>query len=136
MLIAALCAGKLADAESMMALKDLMNRLNCDNTRHEALPADMDADTRGSYVANSGIPGIEESDCILLIGTNPRVESPVYNARIRKMFLSGTKVRAGCQRLVACSSCSLTCFSSKPARSGSLPCPLFSTTIWSSMLQW
>ena len=78
----------------MVALKDLMNGVNCDNTRHEALAADMDADTRGSYIANSTIPGVDRADFILLIGTNPRVESPVYNARIRKMFLAGTQARA------------------------------------------
>jgi len=33
---------------------------------------------------NSRIRGIEDSDLLLLIGTNPRIESPVFNARIRK----------------------------------------------------
>jgi hypothetical protein len=86
-------AGKLADAEAMMALKDMMNRLNCNDTRHEALPVNMDADTRSSYIANSTVLGVDKADFILLIGTNPRVESPVYNARLRKMFLNGSKVR-------------------------------------------
>lgn len=81
----------------MIALKDLMNRLGCNDTRHEILPVDTDADARGAYVANSGIAGIDEADYILLIGTNPRVESPVYNARIRKMFLAGTQV-CSCNR--------------------------------------
>lgn len=85
-------AGKLADAESMMALKDLMNRLGCSNTQHEALPVDIDADARGSYIANSTIAGLEKADYVLIIGSNPRVEAPVYNARIRKMFLNGCKV--------------------------------------------
>ena len=87
-----MCAGRLADAESMTLVKDLMNRLNSNNTRHEALPANMDADARSSYLANSTIPGVDKADMILLIGTNPRVESPVFNARIRKMFLCGTQV--------------------------------------------
>ena len=44
---------------------------------------------RGSYIFNPGVRGIDEADAILLIGTNPRVESPVLNARIRKRYLHG-----------------------------------------------
>lgn len=76
----------------MMLLKDFMNRLGCDNTRHEALAVDMDADSRGSYIANSSVLGVDSADYVLLIGTNPRAEAPVYNARIRKATLNGTKV--------------------------------------------
>jgi NADH dehydrogenase (ubiquinone) Fe-S protein 1 len=85
--------GKLADAESMMVLKDMMNRAGCDNTRHETLPPDVDADARSSYTSNSSVVGLEEADYVLLIGANPRAESPVYNARIRKIVLNGAQVR-------------------------------------------
>lgn len=88
--------GKLADAESMALLKDFMNRLGCDNTRHEALPVNMDADSRGSYIANSAVLGVDSADYVLFIGTNPRAESPVYNARVRKAVLNGTKVSPQC----------------------------------------
>ena len=44
---------------------------------------------RGSYIFNPGIRGIEQADAILLIGTNPRWEAPVLNARIRKRYLHG-----------------------------------------------
>jgi NADH dehydrogenase/NADH:ubiquinone oxidoreductase subunit G len=76
----------------MILLKDLMNSFNCNNTVHETLPPNLIADTRGSYIANSSVLGLDKADFILLIGTNPRVESPVYNARIRKMFLNGAQV--------------------------------------------
>jgi NADH dehydrogenase (ubiquinone) Fe-S protein 1 len=76
----------------MILLKDLMNRFNCDNTVHESLPRTLTADTRSSYIANSSVLGLDKADFILLIGTNPRVEAPVYNARIRKMFLNGSQV--------------------------------------------
>ena len=46
---------------------------------------------RAGYLFNTGIAGIEEADAILLIGTNPRLEAPVLNARIRKRL-----VRGGC----------------------------------------
>jgi hypothetical protein len=53
----------------------------------------MAADIRSSYLANTTVAGFEQADVILLVGTNPRLESPVLNARIRKATLDGTKVR-------------------------------------------
>lgn len=86
-------AGKLADAESMLALKDLANRLGSGNIWHEGGFPDMPADVRSTYLANTTVAGLEAADVILLIGTNPRIESPVYNARIRKSWLDGAQVR-------------------------------------------
>lgn len=85
-------AGKLADAESMLALKDLANRLGSGNIWHEGGFPDMPADVRSTYLANTTVAGLEAADVILLIGTNPRIESPVYNARIRKSWLDGAQV--------------------------------------------
>lgn len=77
----------------MVALKDLFNRAGSGRTRHEALPADASADTRGAYLANSAVLGVDTADAILLVGANPRAEAPVYNARIRKAFLNGAQAR-------------------------------------------
>jgi len=44
---------------------------------------------RASYVFNSSIDGIEQADVILIIGSNPRIEAPVLNARIRKRWRTG-----------------------------------------------
>jgi NADH dehydrogenase (ubiquinone) Fe-S protein 1 len=77
-------AGKLADAESLVALKDLMNRMGCENLSLESSFAGLSADIRSSYLFNSTISGIDKADAILLIGSNPRKEAPVLNARIRK----------------------------------------------------
>ncbi|EIE20556.1 NADH:ubiquinone oxidoreductase 76 kDa subunit, partial [Coccomyxa subellipsoidea C-169] len=85
-------AGKLADAESLIALKDLANRLGSGNLKVEAGAPLLDADVRSNYLANSTIAGIDRADVILLIGTNPRMEAPVFNARIRKTFLDGAHV--------------------------------------------
>ena len=41
---------------------------------------------KSNYIFNSSIKGIEESDLILLVGTNPRYEATILNARIRKVF--------------------------------------------------
>lgn len=80
-------AGRLSDAESMVSLKDLMNRLGCGNIKVEAGFHDLDADVRSNYLVNSGVAGVDEADAILIIGSNPRKESPVFNARIRKSWL-------------------------------------------------
>ena len=44
-------------------------------------------ENRSNYLFNSSIEGIEESDLILLIGTNPRFEATILNSRIRKTYL-------------------------------------------------
>ena len=53
----------------------------------------IDNSSRENYLFNSTINGIEESDLILLIGTNPRFEATMLNARIRKAYLNNnTKI--------------------------------------------
>ncbi len=85
--IAAL-AGDLADAESMLALKDLMTALGSPNLDCRQDGAKLGG-PRGSYLFNTTIAGIDTADALLLIGTNPRWEAPVINARIRKRWLRG-----------------------------------------------
>lgn len=41
----------------------------------------MDADVRSNYLMNTSVMGFEVADVILLVGSNPRVEAPVFNAR-------------------------------------------------------
>jgi NADH-quinone oxidoreductase subunit G len=81
-------AGDLCDAESMLALKDLMAALGSANLDCRQDGAKLQAARRDFYTFNTSIAGIEEADAILLIGTNPRREAPVLNARIRKRFLA------------------------------------------------
>ena len=82
-------AGNLADAESMLALKDLMSALGSQNLDCRQDGADTDVSRRDFYTFNTSIAGIEEADAILLVGTNPRTEAPLVNARIRKRWLAG-----------------------------------------------
>ncbi len=49
----------------------------------------LGAGPRESWLLNSTIAGIEDADVILLVGTNPRLEAPVFNARLRKRWLAG-----------------------------------------------
>jgi len=81
--------GDQCDAEAMVALKDLMTALGSPNIDCRQDGAKLDAGPRGSYIFNPGVRGIDSADAILLIGTNPRWESPVLNARLRKRHLSG-----------------------------------------------
>ncbi len=83
-------AGDLAAAEEMFALKDLMSRLgtphlDCRQGGERLNPANG----RGSYVFNPGIAAIDEADAIMIIGSNPRLEAPVLNGRIRKRYRDG-----------------------------------------------
>jgi NADH-quinone oxidoreductase subunit G len=81
--------GDQCDAESMVALKDLMAALGSPNVDCRQDGAQLEAGVRGGYIFNPGIRGIDSADAILLVGTNPRAEAPVLNARLRKRFLAG-----------------------------------------------
>lgn len=86
-------AGDLCDAESLCALKDLMTSLGSPNLDCRQDNARYDLSAREGYLFNSGILGIEEADALLLVGTHPRHEAPVLNARIRKRFLDSGRGR-------------------------------------------
>ena len=84
-------AGHLVETESLVAMKDLANKLGSDNLALDqpggSNPVAHGTDVRANYLFNSKIWGIEEADAMLLIGTNPRHEAAVLNARIRKQWL-------------------------------------------------
>ncbi|KAJ1719652.1 ndufs1 NADH-ubiquinone oxidoreductase subunit [Coemansia erecta] len=86
-------AGALADAEALVALKDLINAVGSENLAVDAAGCGAPAagvDVRANYTFNATVAGVEAADAVLLIGTNPRHEAPVLNARLRKPFLAGT----------------------------------------------
>ncbi len=80
-------AGDLADAESIYALKSLMQSLEVDQLECRVDGAKFDVTNKVGYSFNSTIAGIEEADSILLIGTNPRHEATLINTRIRKTWV-------------------------------------------------
>ena len=77
-------AGDLACAESMKALKDLLGKIGSPHMDCRQDGAKIDASSRANYLFNSTVAGIDQADMILLIGTDPRLEAPVLNARILK----------------------------------------------------
>jgi len=82
-------AGDMACAESMMALKDLFDGLGSPNIDCRQDGAALGDSARAGYLFNTTIAGIEDADVCLLVGTNPRWEAPLINARLRKRFLRG-----------------------------------------------
>jgi NADH-quinone oxidoreductase subunit G len=83
-------AGDLAGAEEVFALGDLLARLGSRNLDCRQDGARLDpALGRASYLFNTSIEGIERTDAILLIGTNPRLEASVLNVRLRKRWRQG-----------------------------------------------
>src|SRR5271168_3950518 len=83
-------AGDLASVEEMFALKGLMERLGAASVDCRQDGSKLDPKWgRASYLFNSTIAGIDAADAIMIIGSNPRLESPVLNARIRKRWLKG-----------------------------------------------
>jgi NADH-quinone oxidoreductase subunit G len=81
--------GDLCDAESMFALRALMTGLGATSLDCRQDGAKLDAGCRAGYLFNTTIAGIEAADACLLIGTNPRWEAPLVNARLRKRYLRG-----------------------------------------------
>ncbi|MEM9838378.1 MAG: NADH-quinone oxidoreductase subunit NuoG [Pseudomonadota bacterium] len=94
-------AGDLVPAEPVKALRDLMDKIgsphrDCrqDGSTLGLLPNGERA-PRSSYTFAPSIAGIEDADAILLVGTNPRIEAPLVNARIRKNWVRNTGLRVG-----------------------------------------
>ena len=81
--------GDQCDVESMLALKEFFTALGSPNLDCRQDGAVFDASRRSFYLFNTTIAGIDEADALLIIGSNPRHEAPVLNARIRKRWLAG-----------------------------------------------
>jgi NADH-quinone oxidoreductase subunit G len=82
--------GDLAGVEEIFALKDLMTRLNVTNLDCRQDGAAFDpAWGRASYLFNASVAGIDAADALLIVGSNPRREAAILNARIRKRWRAG-----------------------------------------------
>jgi len=80
--------GDLADLEMIYTFKSLINKsIGSNNLECRQDRIYINPEERTNYIFNSTINGIEESDFILLVGTNPRLEATILNARIRKAYI-------------------------------------------------
>ncbi|HZV85159.1 MAG TPA: molybdopterin-dependent oxidoreductase, partial [Brevundimonas sp.] len=82
-------AGDLQDAESMKAALDLFRALGSPNIDCRQDGSALGYGPREGWLFNSGIAGVEQADAVLIVGTNPRTEAPLLNARLRKAWLGG-----------------------------------------------
>ena len=79
--------GDLADLEMLYSFKSFFE--NCIGSSNLECRQDkiyINSNERINYIFNTSIEGIEESDLILLVGSNPRLEATILNARIRKTY--------------------------------------------------
>ena len=80
--------GDLVNMETLYIFKEFFNKLlNSKNIESRNNHVYLNPEKRENYLFNSSINGIEGSDFIFLIGTNPRLEATILNARIRKSYL-------------------------------------------------
>ena len=80
--------GDLTNMETLYIAKEFFDKtLKSKNIECRVDNEYVNTDTRSNYIFNSKINGIEESDLILLVGTNPRLEATILNSRIRKNYL-------------------------------------------------
>jgi NADH-quinone oxidoreductase subunit G len=84
-------AGDLAPAEAVYALRELVRALG-GTTECRVDGARLPAGNRSAFVGTATILDVEAADAILLVGTNPRNEAPVLNARMRKAWLNGAEI--------------------------------------------
>ena len=76
-----------------MSVADLMHRLDCEAVFADASIAQAGrlrgalGDLRAGYSLADSIAGVEAADLVVLVGTNPRLEAPTLNARLRKCQL-------------------------------------------------
>ena len=87
-------SGDLVNMETLYIFKEFFNKtLGSYNVESRSDHTYLNPQKRENYLFNSTINGIEEADFILLIGSNPRYEATILNARIRKAYLQNkTKI--------------------------------------------
>ena len=80
--------GDLQSVETINAFKFFLDSIGVKNYDFREKPFYINPKNKTNYIFNSSIKGIEDSDCIVLVGTNPRHEATMLNARIRKAYIS------------------------------------------------
>jgi NADH-quinone oxidoreductase subunit G len=81
--------GDLTNMETSYIFKEFFDRtLDIDNYDSRSDNRFLDISKRENYLFNSSINCIEEADLIFLVGTNPRYEATILNARIRKSYIN------------------------------------------------
>ncbi len=77
--------GDMVNLENALSFKKFFSILKSNNLEFREREFYVNSSEKSNYIFNTSIKGIEESDLILLVGTNPRHEATMLNARIRKV---------------------------------------------------
>lgn len=85
-------AGDLVSVEPMFALKGLMDALGAAAYDCREDGAKLPRANRSAWLFNSTVAGLDSAKAILIVGSNPRIESPVLNARLRKAWTLGADI--------------------------------------------
>jgi NADH-quinone oxidoreductase subunit G len=88
----AVIIGDLVDVETAFMTKKLIEKFDIKNYTCIQDGAKIDVSNRQNYLFNTGIENIPQADFILLVGTNPKLEAPIVNMKIRQAFLNGAKI--------------------------------------------
>tara|TARA_B100001175_G_scaffold152527_1_gene129274 strand:+ start:1031 stop:3058 length:2028 start_codon:yes stop_codon:yes gene_type:complete len=81
--------GDMTNMETLYAIKEFFEKtIKSKNLDSRSESYYVNSSNRSNYIFNSKITGIEDSDLIILIGTNPRYEATILNSRIRKSYLN------------------------------------------------
>ncbi len=80
--------GDMQSMETINSFKSLLEKIDVNNYEFREKPFYINPENKINYIFNSSIKGIEDADCIVLIGANPRHEATMVNARIRKNYIS------------------------------------------------
>ncbi len=79
--------GDMINMENALSFKKFFKKLKSENLEFREKNFYINSDEKMNYIFNTSIAGIEDADLILLVGTNPRHEASILNARIRKTFV-------------------------------------------------
>ena len=85
-------AGDMLDCETMFAAKKLLGALGSNLLEGRQTGMSYDTSSLAAVAFNSTFAGIEDADCILIVGSNVRDEAPLVNVRLRKAVKRGAKV--------------------------------------------
>ncbi len=78
--------GDMASIETILSFKHLLKKINCTNYDFREKKFYLNPSDKINYLFNTSIQSIEECDLVLLIGSNPRHEATMLNARLRKSY--------------------------------------------------
>ena len=79
--------GNQVENEAIFAFRELFKKLNLNKILPFQKKLTFSKENRSNYLFNSKIEGLDKCDYLLLIGANPRVDSAILNARIRKNYI-------------------------------------------------